>query len=167
MSQILIETRLVGRAERKSLNEIEKLLLNTIVSLKTNYAIMSERAYCNKRLFHSKSYNRKGNSNSYTISYLDDLKKSYGDIEYFLQIGNKILAVVTKHEILENNNFLPDSCGFFFEIVSKYIFNYFQLIKFTNSLNIINVNSIKNRCIIIETEDKTFITELEYEFEHD
>ena len=48
------------------------------------------------KMFHSKKYSRRGNSNSYSISYLLDNEINYGDIEYFLEINNNFYAFITK-----------------------------------------------------------------------
>ena len=47
-------------------------------------------------MFHSKKYSRRGNSNSYSISYLLDNEINYGGIEYFLEINNNFYAFITK-----------------------------------------------------------------------
>jgi hypothetical protein len=52
-------------------------------------------------------------------------------------------------------------------MVKKYFFHFFKAIKYSNNNDIIECESILNRCIIIENKKDIFLTELKYEFEHD
>jgi hypothetical protein len=162
-----LETRLYGKLEKIKTNKLEEELLSKIYNLRCKIAVKSDRAFSKKRLFHSKSYNRKGNCNSYSVSYSEDENVFYGDIEYFLETSNKIFAFLNKHNLKKNpDTILPPSTGFFYNIVKNNIFNYYKVIEFSKDVHLINIECIRNRCIIIKIEEIILITELEYEFEH-
>jgi len=161
-----LETRLLGKYERIIIDNYDKLLFLSLFKIDINYAVKSDRVYSKKRLFHSKSYSRKGNSNSYSISFIENSNVSFGDIEYFLEFDKIIYAVITKHCVKEFST-MPQSCGLFYDFSKKYFSRYFKLIEYSDIKHIINVNYIKNKCILIDNESSIFLTELEYEFEHD
>ena len=52
-------------------------------------------------------------------------------------------------------------------MAKKYFSYFFKAIRYSNNIDIIECESILNRCIIIENKDDIFLTELKYEFEHD
>jgi len=163
-----LPTRLYGKIEKTKLKDNLEALFYTLFNVKIDSIVKSDRAYLNKKLFHSKLYSRKGKSNSFTISYFDQSHKLYADIEFFFQYNNQIYAVITKHLLKKiNDNVLPKSSGFFYEITMKYFSVYFKLIEKSNLNHIININVIHSRCIIIENNKDILLTELEYEFEHD
>jgi hypothetical protein len=150
----------------RNLNNEESYLLKFNFNINNKDALISERFQMNNKILHSKSYKRKGNSNSYSISYLLDNELKYADIEYFLEIDNKYYAFITRHTLI-NNYILPESTGFFYDMAKKYFSYFFKAIRYSNNIDIIECESILNRCIIIENKDDIFLTELKYEFEHD
>ena len=62
---------------------------------------------------------------------------------------------------------MPQSSGIFYNFVKKYFDKYYKLIQYTQIKHIINVDCIQNKCILIDNKKNFFLTELEYEFEHD
>ena len=150
----------------RNLNNEESYLLKFNFNINNKDALISERFQMNNKILHSKSYKRRGNSNSYSISYLLDNELKYADIEYFLEIDNKYYAFITRQTLI-NNYILPESTGFFYDMAKKYFSYFFKAIRYSNNIDIIECESILNRCIIIENKDDIFLTELKYEFEHD
>jgi hypothetical protein len=158
-------SELIGTQQKRMLNHTEKIIFNSN-DFRNKYVLISDRVRIEGRTFHSKSYTRKGNCNSYTVSYMHKNEIKFADIEYFLELDNILYAFIKKHMVLNSTSILPESSGFFFSIVRKYFSRYYKLIKFTDLIDIIECSVIRNRCIIIENEE-IFITELEYEYEHD
>ena len=161
------KTGLIGSIYKRELKSQEKLLFFNNYNLNFLDALISAKYIINNKIFHSKSYSRRGNCNSYSISYVEKNIKKYAEIEYFIELNNKCYAYITKFNLKANpEKFLPPSTGFFYEIVKKHIFNYYKIIEISNSTDIIECDLIKNRCIVVNNKE-FFITELEYEFEHD
>jgi len=163
------DTRLTGTIERRNFNENDKLLFDSLFRIEMENILMSDRAYCNKILFHSYSYKRKGNCNSYTISYIENDLMFYGDIQYFFKHNNAIYALILNHEVADISTYkmLPSS-SFFYNVTTNHLKRYYKLIKKYNSFKyIINVDIIKSKCMVIDNKIERFITELELEYEHD
>ncbi len=160
------KTSLVGSLLNRKLNSEESNLLKYNYNISDKYALISDRFLINNKMFHSKKYSRRGNSNSYSISYLLDNEINYGDIEYFLEINNNFYAFITKHTLIDDYK-IPESSGFFYNMVKKYFSYFFKVISYSNDFDIIECKTILNRCIIIENKKEIFLTELKYEFEHD
>lgn len=161
------ETCVYGTIENILIDNVIKKILLDKYNIDKSYVCKSDRLYIKNKLYHSKSYSRRGKSNSYTISYQIEKIKHFGDIEYFLEVDNKIFAMINKHKIVNNLNVLPISSGFFYEIAKNNFYKYYNIIEYTNTLDLIDINCILNRCIIIDNKKNIFITELTYEFEHD
>lgn len=161
------ETTIFGTIQNILVDNRERKIFLEKFNLDVNYVLKSDRLYIKNKLYHSKSYSRKGKSNSYSISYEINNIKYYADIEYFLEINNKIYAFIKKHNIISNLDVLPISTGFFYETVKKYIFNYFKIIEYTENFDIIEISSIHNRCVIVDNKKNLFVSEITYEFEHD
>lgn len=160
-------TNMIGKLKRKDMpEEIAKLIFDKL-ELKVNNILTSDRFILNNRIFHSKSYLQKGNCNSYTVSYKQNNTIKYGDIEYFVEINNQYYAIIRKHSLKVNVfDLLPESSGYFFEMAKKYFSKYFKIIEYSNQIDLIDCFCIKDRCIIIQNKE-LYLTELEYEFEHD
>ena len=91
----------------------------------------------------------------------------YADIEYYLEINNKYFAFINLHNKKDSLSILPESSGYFYNIVRSYFSEFYKVIEFTNEFNLIEAGSIINKCIIINNNEYIFLTELSYEFEHD
>ncbi len=48
------------------------------------------RIKVNSKIFHSKNYNRKRNSDSFTILFENNGKNEYGEVLYFFEYTNKV-----------------------------------------------------------------------------
>ena len=159
--------RLIGTIKKKKLsNEIKNMLENNF-NLKCNDAVVSDRIFLNNKTFHSLSYSRRGDRNSYSISCKTNDSIKYANIEYFLEINNKFYALINLHNVVDVDSVLPESTGYFYDIVCKYFPNFFKVIKFSNEYEIIDCECILNKCIIINSTNNIFLTELQYEYEHD
>jgi hypothetical protein len=146
-----------------------KILTNILednFNLKCHEAVISDRIFLNNKTFHSLSYSRRGETNSYSISYKTNDEIKYADIEYFLEINNKFYALINIHNVI-TNSVLPESTGYFYDIVRKYFSNFFKVIQFSSDYEVIDCECILNKCIIINSTNDIFLTELKYEFEHD
>ncbi len=62
-----------------------------INSFQLGHVIESSRIRIGSKIFHSKIYNRKGSTNSYTICFDNKNKTEFGEIQYFLNTKSKYL----------------------------------------------------------------------------
>jgi len=157
---------LIGTIKKKNFSCEIKNILEDNFNLKCHEAVISDRIFLNNKTFHSLSYSRRGETNSYSISYKTNDEIKYADIEYFLEINNKFYALINIHNVI-TNSVLPESTGYFYDIVRKYFSNFFKVIQFSSDYEVIDCECILNKCIIINSTNDIFLTELKYEFEHD
>ena len=151
---------------------MEKSLLETSeLCPKFDDVIIGDRIKFKGRVFHSINYKRNGNLNSYTVSYLKDQQKYFGQIQYFIQHSLNYYAYIirlrTKNDL---SSVLPGSSGIFNEFIHSGLMEKFYklVIKTPDHLyDLINCNAIQKRCMIIPNEKYDFITEISYEYEHD
>jgi hypothetical protein len=131
------------------------------------------RISINKRVFHSLSYNQKGESNSYLINYSLNNKNYFADIQYFFKFKSKVYAVVQNYKINKEGlrNMMPEST---FELLEKSVMLFDRLNRFylqlegkEASLKLIEVQIIQKKCVKITYGELEFLTKLEYDFEHD
>lgn len=157
---------IIGSVQKRKINQNENQLLKIYDNSKD--VLIGDKVIINSRIFHSKRYKRKGEYDSYSISYSKDSIINYGQIEYFIEVNNRLYAYVSLYEIDNNyEQFLPQSSGVFFSFVNQYFKHYFKIIKTSCLADIIDCSTILNRCIIIKNEDIMFITEIVNDFEHD
>ena len=168
----LNENSLIGSVDKRKATNNEKEIFINCFNHKIEMLLVGYRIKMKNKIYHSKSYTRRGNTNSFTISYLKNNEKRYGDIEFFYDVNDTIYAYVSKYEIKKNiSDLLPKSSGYFYDVVKDHFFKkFYKIIENTENVEneIIPCESILNRCIIIKSSNNlSFITELAYEFEHD
>ena len=56
-------------------------------NLNESEALISDRLFLNNKTFHSKIYSRRGECNSYSVSFEENTVLKYAEIEYFLEIN--------------------------------------------------------------------------------
>lgn len=162
---------LIGTLEKRQMNCLEKNLLSSYSAINFNSVLICDRIKLKSRIFHSISYSRKGNCDSYTISYTNENLIKYGQINYFLEYNGHLYAAIQVLKIKDCiRHILPSSTGYIYETIKDYLFEkYYKIIdhELEKELALINVDCIQNRCLLITSPEFTFITELKYEFEHD
>lgn len=133
--------------------------------------VESSKIRYKSKVFHSKQYNRKGNSNSYTISFECREEVEYGEILYFIQHKNIFYAKVQVFSKM-HNEILPDEIsGFFYGTFIKFFNKFYSLVDIESSecrYDLIAVDQIKHKCILINYKNNFFhITNVVYDYEHD
>ena len=99
----------------KLLSTFEKNILKDKFEILSDKAFIGEKIFINNKIFHSKSYSRKGKTNSFSISFSEKSKtKQFAEILHFLKINETLYAFIQKFETFTNlNEILPNSTGFF------------------------------------------------------
>ena len=166
------DTFLVGSVNLKKLSNSEKYLFSNKLGLKCDMASCGYRVSIKNQIFHSLNYKEKGLSNSYTISYICNEEIQYGKIHYFLEFDNTIYCIVSQLKFLKfPKEILPESSGFFYDVVVKNLFKFYKLIDLEieeDFFDIIKCKQIKNRCFIIENEKRqNFLCEIPTIYKHD
>jgi hypothetical protein len=88
------------------------------------HVIESSRIRIGSKILHSKIYNRKGSTNSYTICFDNKNKTEFGEIQYFLEHEEQVFAKLNVFTTL-NNYVQPDKItSYFYEIFEK-LYNQF------------------------------------------
>jgi hypothetical protein len=131
--------------------------------------IESTRIRLGSKIFHSKNYNRKINTNSYTISFQSMNKIEFAEILYFIEYNNQVFAKLNVYST-STNYCLPDKIGsFLYDAFEKIYKNFYSLIDIDKCReDIILVNEIKHKCIMINYMKNFYhITSVIYEYEHD
>lgn len=160
--------RLIGTVKKRKLFDFKLKIIKYEFKLDSNEALIGVKLFAKGKTYHSKMYSRKANCNSYTISYLTNNEKCYGEIDYILEINSDIYACINKFSLeLNLRDFSPKSYGFFYDIVNNNIDRYFKLVMFSNEIEIIKIDCILNKCIVINNNGHLILSELVYEFEHD
>ena len=153
-----IKTILLSQLKRRVLTFTEKENLRRKENVtEFEEVIESTRIKIGAKVFHSKFYNRKINTNSYTISFILNGEIEYGEILNFFQHKNKIYANVNVFRKLVND-VMPDKIsGFFYETFENLYEQFYSLI-FTDQCNqdIISVDEIKFKCIMINHHSDVF-----------
>ncbi len=110
------------------------------------------RIKVSSKIYHSKNYNRKRNSDSFTILFENNGKNEYGDVLYFFEYKNKVYPGINIFLDLENVIMPAEISGFFYESF-KNLFNKFNSLIETDMkichYDIITVEQIKYKCIKI------------------
>ena len=152
----------------ESLSLEEFSLFKKKFSVKKNYFITATRCSLNNIVYHSVSYSRKGTTDSYTICFMNDEKlESYGTIEKFFLFDNEIYACVKLFIEQNNARLLPDS-NFLKKHVLSQFNNYFKILyKQSFRFDIINVENIVSKCILIKNNDIHVITKIPSVYKHD
>lgn len=122
----------------------------------------------NNMLLHSKKYQLKKSSDSYTIAYIENNTIQFGEIIEFYQIQNEFYALVNIFKKKRSN--LPLSLSFFYNIFkNKGLFERFYTSICTEdvTLDIILCKNISNKCIVVQNPAGKYITRVMYQYEHD
>ena len=168
---------LKGTVKLRETDDQEKSLFLRTFNIKCENVTFGYRLSISNEIFHSFRYEKKGMTNSYTISYLNrDKKKSYGIIHYFLEYKNKIYCLINSYKFISNpKSILKKSSGLFYNIVFENLFErYYKLIDSSNSedsfcnFELIEYSQILNRCLLVENElQQSFLCEIPKTFRHD
>ena len=142
-----------------NLDLIEKNLIKSIASLNTVNIPYGTRAIINKIKFSTYSEDVQFKNQDYTVRYLKDKQIKYGLIRRFYQISNTIYAIVQCFS--KKKNFVNDS------IMEHELNKYFLICQLNDELEIINVNNIEKKCIILKHEEEFFISIANLLNEHD
>ena len=132
------------------------------------YSITGSRFSNQIQMFHSKSYRKKKNSNSYTIEFSENGSYHYGEILEFFELNSEFYALVNTFKICKTN--LPLSNSYFYDVIkNKNLFDRFFTSVNTNevTLDIILCKNITYKCIVVRNTIGQFITKIKYEYEHD
>ncbi|CAF1130945.1 unnamed protein product, partial [Brachionus calyciflorus] len=133
--------------------------------------ICSSRLYFEKKVFHSLSYNRKKNSNSYVVCFIENGKEKYGNIDYFFNFQKDKFCFINvfQNQVLAKNLF-KNFPNYFSNVVKNHFDTFYAVYKL-EALNyvrkIIPCKKIKAKCIEVNCEEYKFISKLPFEFEHD
>jgi hypothetical protein len=163
---------LVGSVNLKKLSSDEKNILSNKFRVNCDMASCGNRVSIKSQIFHSLNYKEKGSSNSYTISYISNDEIKYGKIHYFLEYDNCIYCIVNTLKFLDTpKDILPESSGFFYEIVFNNLFKFYKLVSNEieeDIIDIIKCNQLRNRCFIVENEKRqNFLCEIPTFYKHD
>ncbi len=151
--------------------EERELLSSNYKIKKFEDVIESTRIKMGLKVYHSKEYNRKKNSNSYTVNFETNGSTEYCEILYFFDHENKIFAKINVFLRIENE-VRPDKISGYFYETFKNLYNTFYSFIDTGvercRNDIILVDQIKFKCIKINYKNNLFhITNVVYEYEHD
>ena len=133
-----------------------------------DHVIESSRIRIGSKIFHSKIYNRKGNTNSYTICFDNANKIEFGEILYFLEHEDHVFAKLNVFTTL-NNNVQPERIGsFFYDIFEKLYAQFFYLVDIDKCReDMILEHEIKCKCIMINyTKNFYHVTNVGFDYEH-
>jgi hypothetical protein len=129
------------------------------------------RCLIRSQMFHSITYNKRGKSNSYFISYHksgNNHIKYFGRIILFFSFFNNNYALLQHHD--QNENF---SCLFkaspYFVILEKPLDKLFSLTSRepANLFDIVPINQVIKHCITFEFQQQLIVTEVSAYHEHD
>lgn len=90
----MINNNLIGAVKKRTILDFEKNLIKNKFKKDLEDVLVGYKLFFNGKIFHSKKYRRKGNCDSYSISFLNQKETCYGEIDYFLEVHNKFYAVV-------------------------------------------------------------------------
>ena len=108
--QNIIISQLISR---KLTNEKKKCLCGYFGIKCYEDILEGTRIKVNSKIFHSKNYNRKRNSDSFTILFEKNGKNEYGEALYFFEYKNKVYAGINVYLNLENVIMPAEISGFF------------------------------------------------------
>ena len=136
-------------------------------NLSNSLVLKSPRAKVKNIIFHSLSYNKRGNSNNYTVSFDSCGFDVYCQIKCFFSCEEKIYAIVNKFLEIEDLDF-PFSKKYS-KWINKNTFKNFFTINENNQfeLDIMNMSTVICKCLLINNDVRSYLTKLVYDFEHD
>jgi hypothetical protein len=162
------KNEILGLISKKLPTDIREILYRKFALNVTN--VLTGSRYSDRLLLHSKSYNRKQTSNSYTISFSENGCTKYGEILEFYEIENEIYALINVFKRCKMN--LPVSyTSFLYDILKKQglLERFFCCVNTSDvSLDIILCRNISHKCIVVKNSNHDeYITDVKYEYEHD
>jgi hypothetical protein len=162
----------VSQLIKRELNIEEKKILSKNFNMENFVDIIeSSKIQIDSKVYHSKNYNRKRSSDSYTISFEQNGSTEYGEILYFFQHQDIVYARLNK--FLKAKAVLkPAKLNSFFYDSFESLYNKFYSVVDIDSekccSDIILVNNIKYKSIRINYKNTLYhITDVVYEYEHD
>jgi hypothetical protein len=97
----VVKDTLLGPFKKRYLKNDEKILFQA-ANIKIDETILaSARCILDYEVYHSKKYDRRGNSNSYTICFYYENQENFGEIEEFFRYGASLLCKVKMFELNE------------------------------------------------------------------
>ncbi len=130
------------------------------------------RVLINKVVIHSLEYNKKLNSNSYTVNFSVDQIDEFGEVEFFFEYQNIIYCMINKFKIEPNaRHVLPESSGYFYHNTLSMISKFYNFVSKKNMQKknyvIVQAKDVKYKCFLVSTDKYFFLTKIKYDFEHD
>jgi hypothetical protein len=134
--------------------------------------LTSSRIVFDKKVYHSTDYNRRGNSNSFTVCFSFNNEEYFGDVEFYFEFDSKIYCFINVFELdVYISNYFPKIDSFNYKTFMNYVSDFYAIVnsKKVNKTNIaiISCDLISYKCIKIYNNDNLFISKLKYDFEHD
>lgn len=133
--------------------------------------VMIYRRFCiQQKMFHSLIYYKRQNSVSYFVQYNRSSgheKNYFGSIKLFFTCNSKAFAVVSNHpmKVLYSDHFRTSK---YFGCLRNVLDNfYFVLEKNPIETHLVDINCIKNHCVVIEMKDSLHATIVSAYDEHD
>jgi hypothetical protein len=91
------------------------------------------RVLINKVVIHSLEYNKKLNSNSYTLNFDVNQTDAFGEVEFFFEYENTIYCMMNKFTIEPNaRHVLPESSGYFYHNSINMISKFYNVVSKKN-----------------------------------
>ena len=115
------------------MNNLEKRLISNQTDLIYDNLLVSDKIKLDNRIFHSKKYSRKGNCDSYSISFNYNSLIKYGQIDYFFEYNNEVYAVIQVFKIKPSiSDILPGSSGDIYNLIKEnnLLDKYFKLVNY-------------------------------------
>jgi hypothetical protein len=141
-------------------------------NLKNLEYLTAFRALINSVVFHSLEYNRRQNSNSYTVNFLKNGSDCFGEIQFFFLFETKVFCLINEFIVEPNaRHILKESSGYFYDVTLDLFNRFYRIVTKKNhgkkNYVIIDSINIKYKCMVVLADDYYFITKLKYDFEHD
>jgi hypothetical protein len=152
---------------------ISKFNLNS--NFNGSNVLVETRAESNKTIYHSLNYNRKQNSNSYTVNFNYKNSDCFGEIEFFVELNDETYCFVNKFKIeTDAMNTLPLEQGmrsYFYKATADLINRFYYIVLkenyATKDFVLVNIKQLQYKCVVVEVNNCFFLSKLKYEFQHD
>jgi hypothetical protein len=163
---------LISQLKKRELNFEERNILSKNFNIKTFLEnVESSKIKIGSKIYHSKIYNRKRNSDSYTISFDKKGITEYGEILYFFQHETQVYArlnIFLKIKALIKHAKIS---SYFYEAYESLYNKFYSFVDIESEKccsDIILVDQIRHKCIKINYKSTLYhITNVVYEYEHD
>jgi hypothetical protein len=162
---------LIGQVSLERLTEIEIHFFKQIFNLTLHEAVVGSRASINKRIFHSMTFSRRNEANSYTIRFIDlnnrIEQERFARIKRFIEYSHHIYAFVEEILIINDDD---DNSTYILEqmIKENNLFSrFFKKVKLTDAVYLIDCSNITDHCILIDNGKELYLTKVHDYFHHD